>query len=62
MPIWALRSDSVIQAAGMVSVQAHCTPEDAVRLMEERAQVSGQSREEIAVAVVERRIRFGPVP
>jgi hypothetical protein len=59
VPIWQLRSKTVIQAAGMVSVQAECSVDEAVVLMEERALVSGQTREAIARAVVERRIRFG---
>jgi hypothetical protein len=58
MPTWEQRSSKVLQAAGMVSVQAECTLDEAIVLMTERAQVSGKSREQIAVAVVERRIRF----
>ncbi len=42
----------------MVSVQAHCTPDQALVLMTERAEVTGQKVEEIAKAVVERLIRF----
>jgi hypothetical protein len=58
MPDWAQRSEKVIQAAGMISVQVDCSLDDAVVLMNERAEITGQSREEIAAAVVERRIRF----
>ena len=42
----------------MVSVQADCTPDRALVLMTERAQKCGSKVEEIATAVVERRIRF----
>jgi hypothetical protein len=46
----------------MVSVQADCTPADALALMARRAQQSGSKVEEIAQAVVDRRVRFEPVP
>ena len=59
MPIWEHRSPRVIQASGMISVQADCTLDEAVRLMEDRAVVGHQTREQIAEAVVARRIRFG---
>ena len=59
MPTWERRSRTVLQAAGMVSVQADCSLDEAVVLMDERAQVIGQSREAIATAVVERLVRFG---
>ena len=49
----------VHQASGMVSVQADCALEAALDLMVERAQVSGQSLDDVADAVLERRIRFG---
>jgi hypothetical protein len=42
----------------MVSVQAHCTVDEAVVLIDERARVVDQSREAIATAVVDRLIRF----
>jgi hypothetical protein len=50
----------VSQAAGMVSVQADCTLEEALGLLRDRAQVSGQSIYDIANDTVERRVRFGP--
>jgi hypothetical protein len=49
----------VHQASGMVSVQAACTLEAALELMVERARVSAQSVDDVADAVLERRIRFG---
>ena len=60
MPTWERRSKTVIQAAGMVSVQAACTLEEAVGLMSDRALVEGVTRDEIATGVVDRTIRFGP--
>ena len=52
-------SFTVYQAQGMVTVQAACTFAEAFTLMSERGQVQRMSVEEIAEAVVERRIRFG---
>ncbi len=48
----------VAQASGMVSVQADCTPEQALRLMTERAEATGARVEEVARAVIERATRF----
>jgi hypothetical protein len=42
----------------MVSVQADCTPDRAIVLMTERAEKCGSGVEDIATAVIERRIRF----
>jgi hypothetical protein len=56
------RNPVVSQASGMVSVQAECTVGEALVLMKERAQVSGESLLAIAEATVDRRIRFGPIP
>ncbi|HTD49759.1 MAG TPA: ANTAR domain-containing protein [Acidimicrobiia bacterium] len=52
-------SFTVYQAQGMVTVQAACTFAEAFTLMNERAQVQHLTVEEVAEAVVERRIRFG---
>jgi len=60
MPVWEHRSPKVIQAAGMVSVQADCTLDEAIGFMEDRALIQHQTREQIAEAVVARQIRFGP--
>jgi hypothetical protein len=54
------RNPQVSQASGMVSVQADCTVEAALVLLQERARVSGQSLADVAAATVARRIRFGP--
>ncbi len=61
MPTWAHRSATVIQAAGMVSVQADCTVDEAVELMELRARDTNRTRRDIADDVVARRIRFDPL-
>jgi hypothetical protein len=49
----------VIQAAGMVSVQADCSGEEAVALLQRRAEVFDREVEDLAEAVVDRRVRFG---
>ncbi|MGO9872943.1 MAG: hypothetical protein ACLPVY_04015 [Acidimicrobiia bacterium] len=50
---------AIYQASGMVSVQANCTTAEALGMMKERSLVSDQTLDEIAHAVLERRIRFG---
>jgi AmiR/NasT family two-component response regulator len=47
------------QAMGMVSVQADCTLDEALTLINERAWVSRHTVYEVAAAVVDRAIRFG---
>jgi hypothetical protein len=42
----------------MVSVQADCTPEQALTLMTQRAEATGARVEEVARAVIERATRF----
>jgi hypothetical protein len=61
MPTWTHRSATVIQAAGMVSVQADCTVDEALELMERRARDTNRTRRDIAEEVVARRIRFDPL-
>jgi hypothetical protein len=53
-----MQRGQVATASGMVSVQADCTPDHALTLMVERAAKCGTKVEEIADAVVDRRIRF----
>jgi hypothetical protein len=48
----------IAQAMGMISVQVHCSVDDALLLMQARAQSSGWDLEQVAIVVVERRIRF----
>ena len=50
----------VNQAAGMISVQAGCSTDDALRILAARALVTGETLDDLAAATVERRIRFGP--
>ena len=50
----------MIQAEGMVSVQAECFIGDALQLMADRATVQGMTIEHVAQAVVDQSIRFGP--
>jgi hypothetical protein len=49
----------VENATGMVMVQANCSVEDALALLEQRAADTGATLEDIAEAVISRRIRFG---
>jgi AmiR/NasT family two-component response regulator len=48
----------VHQATGMVSVQLHCSVEEALLRLRGRAFASGQSIDELAAAVVEGRATF----
>jgi len=49
----------VVQAQGMVSVQADCSLDNALVMMHERAQVQHRTLPQIADAVLARSIRFG---
>jgi hypothetical protein len=51
-------SARVAQAVGMISVQADCLIEDAFALLSECAFETNRTLDEVAVAVIERRIRF----
>jgi AmiR/NasT family two-component response regulator len=55
---WLDYSEVVAQAAGMVSVQADCTLDEAFERMENVAVPMSQTIEQIALAVIERRLRF----
>jgi len=59
MPTWEDLSYCVAKAAGMVSVQADCTVDEALVLMQEHAQVRHQTLSEVAEDVLARRTRFG---
>ena len=52
-------STRVALAAGMVSAQANCRLDESVLRMQEHARRVCQSLDEVALAVVERRVRFG---
>ena len=49
----------VAQAQGMISVQIDCTLDEALVIMRERALVQHQTLADVAVGVLEHRIRFG---
>ena len=51
-------SDEVQQAAGMVSVQTNCLIEQALVLMEARAELDEVTLDEVAAAVIYGSIRF----
>lgn len=53
------RSALLLQAKGMVSVQAACTMDAALVLMQEHGDATHSNLDEIADSVVERRVRFG---
>ena len=53
-------SDEIHQAAGMVSVQAGVSIRDSLQMMRDRAQVERLSLDEVATAVAERSMTFGP--
>ena len=46
-------------ASAIVSIQAHCSVTEAIGLMRHRAEVNGQTLEEVVIAVVDRLVRFG---
>ena len=52
------RSGQVRSAQGMVAAQVGCTLEEALRLIAARADATDLTLDEVAVAVIERRIRF----
>jgi hypothetical protein len=53
-----MHSAEVNQAAGMVSVQADCSIEQALAMMSERATFAGLTLGEIAAGVLDRSIWF----
>ena len=55
-----LYSDEIHQAAGMVVVQTGAPIGDALQMLRDRAVVERVTLDEIATAVIERSIRFGP--
>jgi hypothetical protein len=52
------RNRHVTNAQGMVAGQMDCTLDEALQLMKARAHATNLSLEEVAIAVIERRIRF----
>jgi hypothetical protein len=51
-------TSKVAEVQGLVSTQADCTGEEALRLLNERAKAIGLRLEEVARAVVDRRTQF----
>ena len=56
----AIPSARVLQAQGMVSVQADCTMDEAARLIRETAQATDQTVERVADRILARRLWFDP--
>ena len=54
----AVPNNRVAQASGMVSVQAHCTPDEALVLMQTRADELHHTMAEVAVGIIDHSIRF----
>ena len=52
------RGAGVLQASGRVSVQAHCTPDEALVLMEARASEMHLTIEGLAASIADRSITF----
>ena len=60
---WTGLGDDVARAVGVVVAQAGCSPSDALAWLLAAAEASGRSVEQIAVSVIDRRLRFdGPKP
>jgi hypothetical protein len=57
---WQGRSDREAQASGMVSVQAACSTDEALDLIDLRAVETQQTADEVAHDVVDHVIRFAP--
>ena len=57
---WHGRTDCEAQASGMVSVQASCSIDDALVLIDLRAEETKQTAEEVAQEVVDHLVRFAP--
>ena len=59
---WSQPTDRTAQASGMVSVQCGCSVAEALDVMNQLADGYNWSIDDIADAVVERRMRFSPPP
>ena len=58
LPDWACHGDDVARAAGVVVAQTGCSAPEALSLMRDRVACTGRTMQEMAVAVIERRVRF----
>ncbi len=52
-------TERVCRAAGVVVAQTDCTIPEALALMKDCAEATGQGLIDVAVAVLERQVRFG---
>ncbi|MGO9877379.1 MAG: hypothetical protein ACLPVY_26670 [Acidimicrobiia bacterium] len=52
-------TERVCRAAGLVVAQKDCTIPEALALMNDCTEATGQGLIDVAVAVLERRVRFG---
>ena len=60
-PEWTpTRTLRIAHASGMVSTQAACSMEAAIVLLEQRADLIGCSLDDVANAVIDRRVDFNP--
>src|SRR3954469_21837923 len=55
---WTCLGDDVARAAGVVVAQTGCRPFEALQILRAACGASGRPMDEIAVAVIERRVRF----
>ena len=58
LPDWARHGDDVARAAGVVVAQTGCSAPEALGLMRDGVTHTGRTMQEMAVAVIERRVRF----
>jgi hypothetical protein len=59
---WTCLGDDVARAAGVVVAQIGCRPFEALQILRAACDASGRPMDEIAVAVIERRVRFDHYP
>jgi hypothetical protein len=58
LPDWACHGDDVARAAGVVVAQTGCSAPEALGLLREHAARTGRTMQDLAVAAIERRLRF----
>jgi hypothetical protein len=57
---WEQRAATLARAAGIVSEQADCSPDDALLMLKKTASATSRDLEDMAVAIVTREVRFYP--
>src|SRR5262245_5735589 len=55
---WMCHGDDVARAAGVVVAQTGCSAPEALGLLRSRAVHGGRTMQDLAVSVIERRVRF----